>query len=152
MFGQGFGMFGDSFGLIWLIARCFFSVVRDGWDMTISQFGERRQRIADRKVNHVQWEKWFAWTQQLGMCHIGYLEKFRDDSFSESTGLKCAAPSILIHSRNVQLIFARATCIKRAQKRVVYEGANVSGELEYDEFLAALQEWIFDNWAKKMVL
>ena len=24
MFGQGFGMFGDSFGLIWLIARCFF--------------------------------------------------------------------------------------------------------------------------------
>jgi hypothetical protein len=35
---------------------------------------------------------------------------------------------------------------------VVYEGANVSGELEYDEFLAALQEWIFDNWAKKMVL
>ena len=34
MFGQGFGMFGNSFGLIWLIARCFFSVVRDGWDMT----------------------------------------------------------------------------------------------------------------------
>ena len=45
-----------------------------------------------------------------------------------------------LSTRNVQLIFARATCIKRAQKRVVYEGANVSGEMEYDEFLAALQE------------
>ena len=37
--------------------------------------------------------------------------------------------------RNVQVIFAKATCIKRAQKRVVYEGPNTSGEMEYDECL-----------------
>jgi len=42
-----------------------------------------------------------------------------------------------LEEKNVQLIFARATCIKRAQKRVVYEGANVSGELEYDELVLA---------------
>ncbi|CAL1126061.1 unnamed protein product [Cladocopium goreaui] len=42
-----------------------------------------------------------------------------------------------LEEKNVQLIFARATCIKRAQKRVVYEGANVSGEMEYDELVLA---------------
>ena len=33
------------------------------------------------------------------------------------------------------MIFAKATCIKRAQKRVIYEGPNTSGEMEYDECL-----------------
>lgn len=42
-----------------------------------------------------------------------------------------------LEEKNVQLIFARASCIKRAQKRVVYEGANVSGEMEYDELVLA---------------
>lgn len=42
-----------------------------------------------------------------------------------------------LEEKNVQLIFARATCIKRAQKRVVYEGVNVSGEMEYDELVLA---------------
>eukprot|EP00434_Breviolum_minutum_P006989 symbB.v1.2.006166.t1/scaffold366.1/size218977/8 len=42
-----------------------------------------------------------------------------------------------LEEKNVQVIFAKATCIKRAQKRVVYEGPNTSGEMEYDELVLA---------------
>eukprot|EP00435_Cladocopium_sp_Y103_P042544 s1701_g11.t1 len=49
-----------------------------------------------------------------------------------------------LEEKNVQLIFARATCIKRAQKRVVYEGVNVSGEMEYDELVLATGSNPFD--------
>jgi len=42
-----------------------------------------------------------------------------------------------LQEKNVQLIFARATSIKRSHKRVTYQGPNTSGELEYDELVLA---------------
>ncbi|CAJ1427072.1 unnamed protein product, partial [Effrenium voratum] len=50
--------------------------------------------------------------------------------------LTLASPEWL-QEKNVQLIFARARCIKREQRRVVYEGPNTTGEIEYDELVLA---------------
>ena len=57
-------------------------------------------------------------------------------------------PQLLLPPRNVQLIFARATSIKRSHKRVTYEGARASGELESGQTVFAKRKVIDNDFSK----
>eukprot|EP00439_Symbiodinium_sp_Y106_P075558 s91_g15.t1 len=78
---------------------------------------------------------------ELSLCNLEWLA---DKSLgpntlivASSTSTKLRSSKLVSFHKNVSVIFARATHIDRAQKRVAYAGASAAGELDYDELVLA---------------